>query len=50
MTWCYLPETDCPSAQEPVALIWASAGWIWQEPETPEDSQMGFDFCKEGAK
>ena len=24
MTWCYLPETDCHSAQEPEALIWAS--------------------------
>ncbi len=24
MTWCFHPETDCPSAQEAVALIWAS--------------------------
>jgi hypothetical protein len=24
MTWRHVPETDCPSAPEPVALIWAS--------------------------
>lgn len=24
MTWCHVPETDCPSAQAALAWIWAS--------------------------
>lgn len=35
MTWCYVPGTDCPSAQAAEAWIWASC---WPNPASTRDA------------
>lgn len=39
MTWCYVPETDCHSAQEPEGLIWAS--YLQNQPSTRDALSNG---------
>lgn len=39
MAWCYLPETDCPSAPEPAALILASC--LPSQASTPDALSSG---------
>jgi len=33
VTWCYVPKTDCPSAQ-------AAEAWIWEPPTKTTETQM----------